>query len=333
MKTVILTEFLVEKDYISTHLEEVLSLYPDSIIMSLCYKPMSQGARIESHTIVSSQAPYEKLKKNPGIVRAMVQNLIIPEDTELVISLSRGYIHFIKKPEHTKHLSYIMDYPEKKSLLSQVLAIGKKPQIDKALFLSKYIAKKNDHFDQGNREILNPFFKLGSHEADGIGQTSREIDCVIHLSKKSRVNVNKLAKELEGINFLFHAENSLLDEMLGDGELRQNHSYQQGCHGTEQKLFENTKLFVDMTNLSFNPHCFKAMSAGVAVYIPQDVYGELIPNEFSMRYLNNVDIKEALECSWWEQFDPSKARRQALRLNGRIFKRSLKKQVELLINK
>ena len=332
MKTVIVTEFLVEKDYISTHLEEILTLYPNSTIMSLCYKPMSQGSKIESHTIVSSQAPFEKLKKNPGLVRAMVQNLIIPEDTDLIISLSRGYIHYIQKPEQTKHLSYIMDYPAKRSLLSQILAAGKKTQIDKAIFLSKYIAKKNG-YSLDDKDILNPFFKLGSHEADGVGQTSREIDCVIHLSQKSQVNLTKLAQELEGVNFLFHAESSLLDQLLGDGELRQNHSYQQGCHGTEQKLFENTKLFVDLTQLSFNPHCFKAMSAGAAVYIPQDVYSELIPSEFSMRYLNKANIREALECSWWDQFDSQKARRQALRLNGRIFKRNFKKQVDLLIDK
>lgn len=321
MKTIIVTEFLHHKDHLITHLEEILTLYPEATIMSLSYINMSLGAKVESHTIISNQVEPLKLKNSPWLMNALVKNMHIPEDTDQVISLSRGYVHRVKTPENCKHFAYVMDYPKKSSLMNKLIP-AQKVSADKVIYASEFIAAQ---YGDKSPEILHPFFKLGTHELDGVGETQREIDCVIHLTENTKYSVEEIAKSLEGRKFLFHADNSTLDKYLGDGFLREEHSYQKGCHGTEQKLFENTRLFVDLSGEVFNPLCFQALSAGVGAYIPHGVYSTMIPAEYSMSYLRQPNISEALDCSWWEIFDPILARRHALRFNGRFFKRNFQK--------
>lgn len=338
MKVIIATEFLHEKDWGITHLEELISLFPEASLVSLTYEPMSMGSKIESLTIVSSQVNPKKLFSKPWHIGPLVSNIPIPRDTDLVISLSRGYIHELTLPDNCSHLIYHIQPKLRvkgwKRFLDSLLSQNKNNNKSKTreIFISEYLASisqsKSDKKDQPS--ILKPFFKPGIHEFDQVSEKDKEIDCVIHITSQTSRNLLELGQQLidEEVKFLFHGSEELLNARITDEFIRTEHCYEKGCHGSEQKLFENTKMFVDLTDDVFNPLVLQALSAGVGVYTPTQVYKGLFSAEFSMNFLSKPNIKEALECSWWESFNPQKARREALRLNGRIFKRNVTKYIK-----
>lgn len=332
MNVIIATEFLEEKDWVVTHIEETLSLFPKASLVSLTYTRGALGSTIESRLIVSTQNKKDNIEDKPWMMSLMVGNIVIPEDTDLVISFSRGYIQNLKLPSHCKHFCYYVDKPliEMKGFkkwLSEFTHKRQNSRIDMSACLSESLAK---YFKLQTNHILQPFFKLGGHEFDPLSDGERNIDVVINISAKTNVELSKVAESLKGVKFLFHGSDKVLSHKIDDSSIRSENCYQKGCHGTQQKLFEHTKVFIDLSNETFNPLCLQAMSAGCFLHIPED-YQSMIPSDFARYYCaSNPDFKFE-EGFIPQSFNPVQSRRYALKFNGRIFKRQLTKKLDDLV--
>lgn len=325
MKVVIITEFLHEKNWLTTHLEAIISLYPQAMIMSCTYARGKLGDKIEKQTIISSKLEPQKAMSSKWLIPMLIKNFLIPKDTDLVISLSCGAAHYVKIPQGVKHITYFQDKIFSPKIFMKPF-LGK-PRIDQALYINQEIAKA---YEAHKPRFLAPFFKLGEHEFDEVKQGEREIDYIIHFSEKTALDISFLKKKLKGLKYLFLAPNKLLDKVITDKVLRSEHCYEKGCHGTQQKLLGNTKVFIDYTQEVFNPVVFQALSAGCAVYAPRDYYGEFLDPQY-IELFSEIDWEFVKSHHFREGFDMAKARRQALRYNGRIFKRSFQKyQREIL---
>lgn len=321
MKVLIATEFLHERNWITTHLEEILRLYPQAVLMSLTFKKGAFGSPIESHTVISSSGDAKTLKKHKWMALPLVQKLKVPSDIGLVITFSQGYMHHLKVPKGCVHLSYFLGRRPEKNFFQRLLQLPLKPRITKAF--APY-GKLQKDWNAYGPEILPPFFKIGEHEFDGLREISREINYIFHIGEKTDFDFEKLKREWKLEKFLFLGKEKTLDKFMGNSSLRTEHCYEEGCSGTQQKLFENSRVFIDLTGEDFNPLLMQSLCAGMGVYAPS-FYREILTDEFALFFEKEPEKESLLKIESFEKFDRRRGRRQALRYNGRVFKKRFQK--------
>lgn len=168
-------------------LEAICELYPEAPIYTLIHKKGSTSPFLESRQIITSW-----LDKIPGIhenyryflplMPLAVNSLKIPAGVELVISSSHCVIKGVKKPEGSKHISYIHspmrymydqfdNYFGQSHPIVKIAAHSLKPflrtwdsisnaNVDVLVANSNFVRSRIDHFYGKKAQVIFPFVDL-----------------------------------------------------------------------------------------------------------------------------------------------------------------------------
>lgn len=179
MKIVITCDQLVEKDRCHEIVELLCGLYEDAEIYTLAHQKGKVLGHIELRKIHSSFLSHKvNSKKDLGkysfLIPSAAKGLFIPCSVDLIINITTGFSHGIKKCENTKLISYVYsleDKPEKQPLFSRMFngylakwSTKNLEDSDLILASSPSISKKlTALYPHKKIKVLTPFFQVDDY--------------------------------------------------------------------------------------------------------------------------------------------------------------------------
>lgn len=117
VKVAIVCDQLVHFDLSISILEQWLEFFPDAKLFALAHRPGQTSKRVEERHIYSSflsnlVSDQKALSKYSFLFPTAAKSIELPEDTELVLTLSSGFSHLVKIPLGAKHLCYFLGESE-----------------------------------------------------------------------------------------------------------------------------------------------------------------------------------------------------------------------------
>ncbi|TDJ06177.1 MAG: hypothetical protein E2O68_05440 [Deltaproteobacteria bacterium] len=170
MKIALTIDHLIAREHSTAIFEEIMGLYKDAEIWTIVHKQGGVLGPIEMRKIHSSFLSHKvkninTFKKLSFLGPSAAKKLFIPCSYDLIINISTGLSHGIKKCKETKQVTYLYDFsPSDSGTFMQKIFKGhlKKwslehiKQSDFLLTSSKYLNKSLGL----NGKVLYPFFKL-----------------------------------------------------------------------------------------------------------------------------------------------------------------------------
>lgn len=334
MKVIIATDFLIERDDATLYMDLLVSMYPKAQLMTLSHQEGKILGEIEMRTITSSFLSH-KIKEPKDIARyyylipEALKALVIPEETDLVISFSRGFIHGLNIPTKTKHLVFYYDrlnvapkgFFKFLGMHTDYFLQKKEEQIKHWYKPAKYCFKTADfpmpHPDQ---QFTHDFYVLNAENCDenNLAQTLNVLEKL------------KVAVKIVGENATI---NSLRDIFIGHSQFE---FWGKRCNGDLASLLVNAKAVIDLTSMTFPHKAFAALSVGRPVLISQTPKNQ---EWFSDKVIyldpkNTQDLEQKIKQmeSDYKHAKSLDLRRFALHFNERAFKSDFSRTVKELVN-
>jgi glycosyltransferase involved in cell wall biosynthesis len=343
MKVAIVIDCLIERDNSIMMLELLLSVFEDATIYTLVHKKGAILGQVEMTKIKSSflsniVTTKQELMKKLFLIPSALENLKIDEDTDLVITLSSGLCHEIKIPEKAKHLCYIYEWDGffknnklgwKKIFKGYVNSWRKKTPENTTCFMYSSKALRDYIYFDGESRVLPPVFNSSEFHFEEEGtEEIRDfylVQCT-DLSESAAEVICEVFETLE-IPVKFFGKDGHL-EKVKKRNLSQVEFLGDFCTSTEVSHILKSKAYLDLAYREFPFRALGAMACGKPVIVLDNPFvHDFVKVEHGL-YLNKVSY-HSLKSKILEMeqgsvtYDRKNMRRDALKLNGRIFKRRL----------
>lgn len=334
MKVIIATDFLIERDDATLYMDLLVSMYPKAQLMTLSHQEGKILGEIEMRTITSSFLSH-KIKESKDIARyyylipEALKALVIPSDTNLVISFSRGFIHGLNIPANTKHLVFYYD------------RLNVAP---KGFF--KFLGMHTDYFLQKKEELIKNWykpakycFKTSDFPMPHPEQQFTHDFYVLNAEACDEMSLAKTLKVLEELKVAVKivGDNSAITEVKKNFEANSQFEFWgKRCNGDLASLLVNAKAVIDLTVMTFPHKAFAALSVGRPVLISQAPRNQewLSDKVVYLDPKNHDDLTEKIKRmeSDYKYAKSLDLRRFALHFNERVFKSDFSRKVKELVN-
>ncbi len=169
------TELLTERDLTIDIIEAILGVFKEAHLYTLAHKEGSILGPVEQRKIFSSSLTHklnhlEDLHRLSFLVPGVSNNHFISCENDLIINLSRGLSHGLKKCDSTKQITYLLDeeaMPKGKKIIERMFkpyvnnwAVKKLNQIDELWVSSESLKKKLEKIYKKEIIVVSPFIKI-----------------------------------------------------------------------------------------------------------------------------------------------------------------------------
>ncbi len=352
MKVALSCDWLVERNHLTSITEAILEIYDEAEIYCLIHHAGKILGPVEQRKIHSTfmsrfedgvSAAWKKAYVIPGAAK----NLFIPCSVDLIINISSGLSHGIRKCDNTKMVTYLVDMEalemKPKSFLAKLsnpfvkdwsLKSLKKPDVIWPASKALYNDLK-DHFDNIG-DVLSPFFKISDYPLfpAKLQKTFPRDFWVIHapaLSVEDAKKVISIMKEAKQ-KFKFAGIDTHLDSLKKD---HSEHFYGDRCSGELAPLLSAAIGIVDLDKSGWPEFAFKAMASGRPVICLKDALkGGHLEESLGVTTINNLDELTSALTNWpnrgeleVEDYD-KKIRAPMMKFHDVKFKSELKRRIE-----
>jgi hypothetical protein len=340
-KVVIATDFLFERNDLTLYLDLLVSMYPKASVMTLSFQEGKILGEIEQRNISATYLSHKiKTRNDVGRYYYLIPNAVkalhVPKDTDLLITLSAGFIHGIDVPLTTKHLCYV--YDETKPALNllnrfftpyvssfQSNNFKTLSHIYRILPDDSYASIQPCFKTADFPLVLNPEWNLDYYVVEGDNTSYKVLKNILTALKKMKVlvkvlgennNLNKLKTEFNDSNYF---------EFWG-----------KRCNGDLSLLLQASRAHIDASEGLFPQKAFATLASGRPVLVSENKVTSEYLNASQAKFFqsNNLDsieqkIKE-MENDY-RHYDSKELRRFALHFNERKFKADLAREARKLV--
>jgi len=185
MKVILVCDNLLERNAATPILELWADLFPDSPLYTLAHQVGKVLGPLEQRKITSTFLSrfcktHQDFKKLSFLAPGAMKSLVIPADTNLVLSVSQGFAHHIEIPKNTLHFSYLYSFTAIEGSLSLPMRLFKS-------FINQWQKKKFEHIDYlwvsskflkdqipFPSHVLYPFFKYSDYANVSFSQEEKK---------------------------------------------------------------------------------------------------------------------------------------------------------------
>jgi hypothetical protein len=338
MNVIITTDHLIERNESTLIIEQIIQIFPDAQIFTLAHRPENILGRIATVKVTStflSKICKDKVNfdKKTWLYSSAAKTLKLPENTDLVISVSNGYGHGFEIPKNAKHLIYLIYLNDLLSktksnfykLLNIEVNIWRKSRLAKA---DSLILSAQNLLPLQDSNIIHPFIKLDDFFYDP--NSKKENYYLVNLDSLTSTDLTKLITiaKSQNMNLKFFGKTRPQGVLFED-------YIEVSCDGVLSHYLNECRGLIDLQNYEFpiKPLCAMAQARSV-ICLDTKINREYLP-ESLVFFIKNLD---ELELNW-KKIDQSitaisgpHLRRHALRFNARVFKTQLMSQIKGLLH-
>ncbi|MFZ4714146.1 MAG: glycosyltransferase [Bacteriovoracaceae bacterium] len=340
-KVVIATDFLFERNDSTLYLDLLVSMYPDASLMTLSFQEGKILGEIEHRKIQASFLSHKiKEKKDIGkylyLIPNAVKSMKVPADTDLLITLSAGYIHGLDVPLTTKHLCYFYEEskPELTLLNKLFYPFVKSFQKGRLSVLSHlYRVVKEDQYNSIQPCFKTSDFPLVTSPDFNYDYYVVEGDNTPYLLLKNILTVLKKLKVIVKIVGDNPALNKLKKEFSDPAYFE---FWGKRCNGDLSVLLQGCRAHIDATIGVFPHKTFAALASGRPVLVTHTPVTEEYLTDKQAKFFDafqmaqlEVRVKE-MEADY-RYMDSKELRRFALHFNERKFKGDMAREARKLV--
>lgn len=343
MKIVVSCDAILDRDYYLEAIEaalEVVSYFEGSENCELYSVVHNQGSivgpvearKIHSTFMSNFVKSWSDLLKNNYLIPNATKNLFIPCSIDLIINISRGFSHGIKKCENTKMISFIVEdinkEERKKSFKEKIFSMLVKSyqrnslaQIDELMVSSKSLIPSEYH---GQSQEVMPPVKLGDYKILPDAMFQRDY-ILLNVEPHTEAEVQNFINQFEAhnIKFKFIGKDDHLAELPKKYE---SYFFGNRCSGEMAPLLCGAKYIVDLEKEKLPVWSLKAMASGRPIFSKGNnfiSFGEgfyEIETDFTKEFLAVPE------------FDNKKVRGRAVAYDELKFKHLLKNKIVKLMD-
>lgn len=335
MKVALSTDWIFGRDHSIEMLDMLAELYREAPLYCLAFKEESLLGPVVERPIHSTFLSH-KANKVSDIFKwtfnlpSLCRGLFIPCSTEVIINITHGLSHGIKKCDKTPLYSYVYD----------LFWLHRKPQgLKQRIFWSQMISFAIKEFKKAKKiwsanqsihdelqkhgiesEILEPFFKVEEFPLFPANVFKREI-VLIQPDALSSAELEQLLVSLEGEKV----------RVLGEAREGFDPAFFLGnpCAGELAPIFASSKVLLDFGNSLFPKNALAMLSCGGNVICADDAK-KVYLNSDGVKFLRREQIINSSnqESFFWES-DPKKLHAHANRFHGTRFKRKIESSIQI----
>jgi len=343
MNVVLGIDHLLYRDESTTLFDVFLNLYPDANIVTLVFhegKVLGQmqlrkiGASYLSHMIKDK----EHWDKKEYLIPSSLKSLEIPENTDLLLTLSRGYIHGLKVPKNTRHISYIyeLDQKRKPGFINKVFRPYLKSWQQKSLKTPDHILWSSDVFAHSSHiagTVVHPGFGVEDFPLFTDENFNQRDTFIIKANNLSFAKARELAGKLIERNkrVVFYGDVEALSQKLTKTD--RIDFFGSSCSGEFSHLLREARGYIDLNQEVFPVDALSSLTCGVpCLVLNTEFHGEYIDPRFGCLINNDssAELDRGIDrlLSEFSGEDRKSMRRHALRFNKRNFKLNLQKAID-----
>ena len=335
MKVVVSTDAILNRDYYLECIETILDQVGDECeLYTLIHKEGSVLGHVEMRKIHSSflsniGRSWEDLLKNSYLIPGACKNLFIPCSVDLIINVSRGFSHGIRKCKDTKQITLLFEdvntLERKRSFKEKVFSLFIKGFQLKSQRQADEIWTSDRNFISSSydglvKDVLPPV-KLSDYKILPSGLVSGDYFLV---------NAESVSPDTAKEILDFYKEKNILFKFIGIDihlshlkEGNEKYFFGDKCSGELAPLLSSAKYLIDFERNKLPIVSLKMMSCGGHVFSPGNRYFEFGIGFHKLdNYLSDdfLDIPDPLA-------DKKKIRGRAIVFDEVRFKHFLKKEL------
>ncbi|RLA65545.1 MAG: hypothetical protein DRQ88_01950 [Epsilonproteobacteria bacterium] len=336
MKIALTIDHLIAREHSTAIFEEIMGLYKDAEIWTIVHNEGAVLGPIEMRKIHSSFLSHKvkdkkKFKKLSFLVPSAANKLFIPCSFDLIINISTGLSHGIKKCKETKQITYLYDFNllKDETITGKIFkgylkkwSLNKIKQSDLLLTSSKFLNQSLGL----NGKVVYPFFKLEDFPL--IPSTHWKHDFfVINGEGLTLKAANELISYLKKDNQKY----CFIGDLPKGLEIPMDLNMGNKCNGELAPLLASSKGLIHFAQSSFPQNPLKNLSVGRPLLIKDSPLNrEFFENRPGVTFFSNDDLFSKME-SFNTSITPEKIRATAMKYQSLGFKGQFKRQVEQFI--
>jgi hypothetical protein len=347
MKVAITCDYILGRNHYSEIVETICELFPESRIYTFAHDAGSILGRIEQRRITSTHLSNEvkdeiTFYNHSSQIPLLAKNLFVSCEYDLIINISRGLSHGLKKCEKSKQLTYLYDIgfegKVKKSFIQKLaypwflnFFVNSFKQAD-----TVWVSRQDLHDDLykyiGEAEVVPPPFKISDY-ALFPKEMFKHHFYLVETKGLDAGNAKKLIDFFMATNrqLQFIGDDSHLEELKTKYIEQPQMFFGIRCSGEHAPVMASSKMFISFNEIDFPKNALGTLATGRPILIPTSlttwVKGEGVYalNEFDIDKLSStLNEFEKIE----ETFDGKKLRGLVSNYNEIKFKAHLKRHIE-----
>lgn len=349
MKVVLSCDDLIQRDHLTEVFEAFIEIFEDAEIYTLVHKQGAILGPIEMRPIHASGMTHriqerDDFGKWSFLVPTAANTLFIPCSVDLIVNLSNGLSHGIKKCEKTKQITYLYDFflegrPAKTwrerffKSYTKSWSMQKLKQADQ-IWVSSEALKDKISAVRDDAQVLNPFFNISDFPI--IPSSTFKYDYyainAVGLDPEKGRQLMELLKRLE-TRFCFVGQDEHLNKLKeGTGD---SLFFGERCSGELAPLLSGARGVIDFNNAAFPKLSLSALATGRPIIVsearrnPDYLQGEGI---ISVNPGTIHEVESAISKLDEEHhtFEPKRLRGIATKFHDVKFKAAVRRRVDQL---
>jgi len=346
MKVALSCDHLLARDHQTEVLEMFLSLYEDAEIYTLAHRERAILGPIEMRkihstflsNIVTSVADFHKYQY---VVPNAAKNLFIPCKVDLIINISRGLSHGIRKCKNTKQITYLYDegafINSKKTLREKFFSPFVKNWSKKCLQQIDYLWVSSEALKASllkivpHKEIfvLPPFFKIDDFNIFPKNMFPYDY-CTINAEPINIKQAQMIVEMLQefSLKYVFVGEDTHLQALKNSA----NEKYfcgGQKCAGELAPILAGARAHIDYQKVGFPLYSLKTQSTGRPIIACQQQQNFVTgPAVQYIQHLTNLRPALAELNKTYLTIDGQKMRANALKYHPAKFRGEVQRVVQ-----
>ncbi len=343
MKVAITCDSLLERDHSTSLLETVLASYPEAEVYTLAHVPGQVLGPVEHHRIHSSflsnlVKSKQDLAKYSFLVPAAAQKLFIPCSVDLVIDVSSGLSHGIRRCDKSKSVTYIYGFnmpqghwaarPFRDSL---VRWSWKRLQARMHVFASSQGLGKE--LGLAGVQIIAPAFELGEfplvseHREFVPGKRDFWTVNTVGIEDRQALNLVRILGNL-GEKVMFAGQDTHL--VRARRELGGEFFFGERCDGELGPFLASGRGAIDLSRGPFPLFALKALALGRPVVVADNAVNRSLLRPLGVAFANVEDAPQAVRGILGLSVPADKLRAQAMRFPPLKFKSEILRAIQHL---
>lgn len=349
MKVVISCDELVEKSHVTEMVELFGELFPHSELYTLAHKIGAIPGKLEMRKIHSSFLSH-KVKKSDDLLNyafsipTAAKNLFIPCSVDLIINISSGMSHGIRKCDKTKQITYFYGdnflKNQKKGFFKKIFssftrnwALTQLEKADKVYFSTERLEKEYGDYCK-EHSVIPPSFKLDDFKLFPKGMFNNDY-ALINAEEITPTEGEKVIKILEELELKYRFVGS--DDHLKDLKKKKAEVFLgKKCVGEMAPIYAGSSFFIDFAHSSFPKSSLSCLATGRPVIVSDSPITRDVLKGEGVKFINLQD-DASLRATVIEvqsqalEFDSAKLRAATNKFNEIRFKSKLKKEIDNLM--
>lgn len=336
MKIALTIDHLIAREHSTALFEEIMGLYKDAEIWTIVHNEGGVLGPVEMRKIHSSFLSHKvkdksSFKKLSFLGPSAAGKLFIPCSYDLIINISTGLSHGIKKCKETKQVTYLYDFiPTDSKTFTEKIFKGylKKWSLDK-LKQSDLLLTSSKNLNKSlglNGKVIYPFFKLEDFPLIPSSHWKHDF-FVINGEGMSLEEGNRIIRYLEEKKERY----CFIGDLPKGLKVSKDLNLGKKCNGELAPLLASSFGLIHFGEFSFPQNPLKNLSVGRPLLIKDSSLNrEFFENKPGVTFFNEGNFFQKLES--FETSDaPEKIRATAMKYQSLGFKGQFKRQVEQFI--